>query len=274
MCPSKPSGKTRYIGTCVLGLLGLLVLPMIVLWAQLEVSIVPPHLDGMAGFGYRPPIFVLCVPLFYLPCLVLGVFGSAVGFGIDVVRARRAQKRPQEELANTQQWYRFKRRTVFMVMAAVALLIGLANWRVRCLLNQREAIRLANQERAAAMPFKLMQWTYAQYEQKEGRIVSVSYTQDADGAIRSLAGYTLPTVTSLGLHDSKVSDGSLNVLKFVFPNLERLEIDSVMVTDAGLASVRELKHLRSVFLVNTKVTDAGISELRKALPGTTIERRP
>jgi internalin A len=45
-----------------------------------------------------------------------------------------------------------------------------------------------------------------------------------------------------------------------------------MVTDAGLKELSGLKSLQSVVLFGTKVTDAGVAELQKALPACRISR--
>ena len=42
------------------------------------------------------------------------------------------------------------------------------------------------------------------------------------------------------------------------------------ITDAGLAGLKGLTNLGSLNLENTQVTDAGVAELRKALPNCSI----
>ena len=44
------------------------------------------------------------------------------------------------------------------------------------------------------------------------------------------------------------------------------------MTDAGLKELAGLKSLQSLNLHSTKVTDAGLKELQKALPGCIINR--
>jgi hypothetical protein len=53
-------------------------------------------------------------------------------------------------------------------------------------------------------------------------------------------------------------------------SLEHLDLDGSPVTDAGLKHLYRLKTLKSVSLSNTKVTQQGIDDLQKQLPGTTI----
>ncbi len=52
--------------------------------------------------------------------------------------------------------------------------------------------------------------------------------------------------------------------------LESLELWSTKVTDAGVAQLKELKGLQKLNLMGTKVTDSGVAELKKALPGCKI----
>jgi hypothetical protein len=54
--------------------------------------------------------------------------------------------------------------------------------------------------------------------------------------------------------------------------LQSLALSSTKVTDAGLKELRGLKGLRMLSLLETKVTDAGVAELQKALPGCSIRR--
>ena len=44
------------------------------------------------------------------------------------------------------------------------------------------------------------------------------------------------------------------------------------MTDAGLKELAELKSLQSLNLGDTQVTDAGVEDLRKALPACAINR--
>ena len=49
-------------------------------------------------------------------------------------------------------------------------------------------------------------------------------------------------------------------------NLKSLYLNETKVTDAGLVHLKELKKLEVLFLNDTKVTDAGAKELQKSLP--------
>jgi len=52
-------------------------------------------------------------------------------------------------------------------------------------------------------------------------------------------------------------------------NLSRLK--QTKITDAGLPHLKGLTSLKELRLVDTGVTETGLAELRKALPGLTIE---
>jgi len=52
--------------------------------------------------------------------------------------------------------------------------------------------------------------------------------------------------------------------------LEWLYLMNTKVTDAGLVHLKGLTNLEELYLMNTKVTDAGVQELRKALPDCLI----
>ncbi|HVS37946.1 MAG TPA: hypothetical protein VMS17_20470 [Gemmataceae bacterium] len=55
--------------------------------------------------------------------------------------------------------------------------------------------------------------------------------------------------------------------------LQALYIGDTAVTDAGLKELAALKQLKRLDLVHCKgVTDAGVAELKKALPGADIEK--
>ena len=49
-------------------------------------------------------------------------------------------------------------------------------------------------------------------------------------------------------------------------NLERLSLNSIQITDAGLVHLKGLTSLEELEFRQTQVTDAGVAELEKALP--------
>jgi len=54
----------------------------------------------------------------------------------------------------------------------------------------------------------------------------------------------------------------------------RLFLVSTKITDAGLKEVAKLKQLTELYLKGTKVTKAGVDELKKALPKCDIYSNP
>ena len=53
-----------------------------------------------------------------------------------------------------------------------------------------------------------------------------------------------------------------------------LSLDDTDITDEGLKELAKLQKLTSLGLYNTKVTKAGVAELRKALPNCRIYYGP
>ncbi len=54
-------------------------------------------------------------------------------------------------------------------------------------------------------------------------------------------------------------------------NMGTLNLASTKVTDAGMGNIAKLKNLRHLYLWDTQVTKAGLSELQMALPHCQIE---
>jgi hypothetical protein len=55
-------------------------------------------------------------------------------------------------------------------------------------------------------------------------------------------------------------------------NLEYLNVYGTEIGDPGLAHLANLKKLKSLYVWQTKVTDAGVKKLQEALPGLKIIR--
>lgn len=56
------------------------------------------------------------------------------------------------------------------------------------------------------------------------------------------------------------------------PTITRLNLRHTRIKDEDLARLKGLPHLKLVLLEGSAASDAGISELQKALPGLTIKR--
>ena len=79
-------------------------------------------------------------------------------------------------------------------------------------------------------------------------------------------------VTGVSLFTTAVTDAGLKELKDL-KQLTTLDLDGTKVTDAGLKELKDLKQLTSLNLMNTEqVTDDGVADLQKALPGCKISR--
>ncbi len=86
------------------------------------------------------------------------------------------------------------------------------------------------------------------------------------------------TLVHLDLSDSQITDTGLVHLKGL-KNLTDLGLFNTQITDAGLLHFKGLTKLEMLYLANTddyptdtKITDAGVAELQKALPDCKILR--
>ena len=53
-------------------------------------------------------------------------------------------------------------------------------------------------------------------------------------------------------------------------NLQVLALSRTAVTDAGLDSLKDMKSLKSVYLIGTKVTSQAVEKFKKTLPGVAV----
>lgn len=73
-------------------------------------------------------------------------------------------------------------------------------------------------------------------------------------------------------HESRIEDEDLAKFKH-FKKINTIVLSGRPITDKGLKHLQGVKTLVLVGLENTKVTDKGVAELRKALPRATINHR-
>jgi Leucine-rich repeat (LRR) protein len=91
-----------------------------------------------------------------------------------------------------------------------------------------------------------------------------------DAGLAHLSG--LNQLQHLHLQGARITDAGLPHLSKL-THLEFLSLDGTHITDAGLPSLKALTRLKHLD-VNTKVTAAGSTRLKKDLPMAEIDRRP
>jgi hypothetical protein len=95
-------------------------------------------------------------------------------------------------------------------------------------------------------------------------------TRTGDGSLGPLR--SLPNVRRVVLSYTSITDAGLETLG-AMTQLEELDIsNNNRITDTGLANLRGLVNLQRLDVRSTKVTDAGITELRRTLPRLIVER--
>ena len=100
------------------------------------------------------------------------------------------------------------------------------------------------------------------------RTLYLDRTRITDAGLKDLA--RLESLRSLCLSDTQVTDAGLKDLAGL-KGLRELYLDHTQVTDAGLKDLAGLRSLQTL-RAGGKVTDAGLKELRKALPHCEIRR--
>jgi len=78
----------------------------------------------------------------------------------------------------------------------------------------------------------------------------------------------LPYVRFLNLADTAISDSAVRHLTGL--PLQKLYLGGTKLTDKGALQLQELRELQLLELFLTQVTEAGVAELRRALPGCEI----
>jgi hypothetical protein len=82
-------------------------------------------------------------------------------------------------------------------------------------------------------------------------------------------------VVAVHLVSEEVDDGWIKEYLSGLRHVEILNINSPNVTDEGLSHLVDLRRLQRLSLVRTRVTERGVEELRRAIPGLKIiDRRP
>ncbi len=100
------------------------------------------------------------------------------------------------------------------------------------------------------------------------RVLSLWKTAIDDRGLAHLAGHT--GLENLVLDNTGIGDAGLVHLRDLTELEEWLGLCHTKVTDAGLPNLARLRKLRSLNLIGTQATKAGMRELQKSLPNTDI----
>lgn len=120
-------------------------------------------------------------------------------------------------------------------------------------------------EKAAASWVKEIGGQVGRDDEKPGQpiyLVDLTGTKVTDAGLKKLSGLT--NLTILNLQGTEVTDAGLKSLA-EHKNLSQLNLNATRVTDAGLKELAACMNL-VVLELGSKVTDAGVANLRKALP--------
>jgi hypothetical protein len=107
---------------------------------------------------------------------------------------------------------------------------------------------------------------------KNLRYLSLWNTPVDDVELESIKGLT--KMYALVLDGTNVTDAGLAHIEGLANLEEWLGLANTQITDAGLYHLEGLTKLQSLNVRLTKVTDAGVEELKRALPNTDISHGP
>ena len=121
--------------------------------------------------------------------------------------------------------------------------------------QERGAIRVVESRggkviRAPGGPVTELQLTFARKREQ----------QEKAPTFNQFGGGNSSPVTRLQYRDSDLR------IVGAFPELRTLDVSGSLVSDAGLLTIAEQKHLKKLDLRDTSVTKAGVAELKEALP--------
>ena len=107
------------------------------------------------------------------------------------------------------------------------------------------------------------------HEPAKLRSLHMAFAEVTDAGLRHLARCS--QLKTLNLSSRPITDAGLKHL-VALTSLEELNLGRSRITDAGLRHLHALKSLRKLNVVETAVSDKGIANLKKALPGISVER--
>ncbi len=171
-------------------------------------------------------------------------------------------------------WLQFRVKTLLIAVLVLSLPLSWFGMRMERARKQREAVEAIERKGGSVFyePVKtsVPQWMrglFGDFFFED--VVQVCPPGDFDD---DEATYLkdLADLERLNLYSTQVTDAGLRHFKGL-TNLESLSLDDTQVTDAGLEHLKDLANLETLFLYSTQVTPEGVKKLQEALPNCKIE---
>ena len=176
-------------------------------------------------------------------------------------------------------WLQFRLRTIFVVMAIIAILLTPIGW-LRLEIGKRQAmgrVIRAVRGRGGHVSFDLREnpfdhWLATNFKTPRVdvfRIDAYSAPRPVDDALLAQIG-TLTTLQYLRVgRNAQITDAGLAHLGRLH-HLKWLWLTHSPITDEGLAHLTGLSELKFLLVLSPKVTDAGVQKLKTSLPACDI----
>lgn len=167
-------------------------------------------------------------------------------------------------------WFQYNLRTLLIVMALVAIVLGWWSYKVH---KQRQVVAAVQRiggycSYEKELPPKpqsigLSQWpALLKHALGQDWFANVTHIVMPEGAtnadLQHAAG--LPCLEMLFLNESAVDNTGLKQIEHM-TGLKQLDLADTQIDDDGLAHIRRLTRLQALSLYNTSVTDAGLTHL-------------
>jgi hypothetical protein len=181
---------------------------------------------------------------------------DACGFFHALASARRVIQRFAPPLsrglmASMKRRFQYSLRTLLVALTVVSVVVGISVQRAR---RQRDAVDAIRTKRGVMVQYD--------YEDEHSRSKNRSGTAAQPFNARLLGIDMVADVVGVMVMGWRGSDAPFDdsdmALVSAFSKLKYLRLDGTKVTDHGLGSLVDLRHLKSVYLRGSPVTDAGV----------------
>lgn len=166
---------------------------------------------------------------------------------------------------------RFRLRSLLIAIAALAIVVACSSVIVRWRVAQYR-------EHAGQVALSRFGGTYSMESalntRKTGTApnwTATTFTNHVAEVDLSIDAWPVQDARVSGKKFAELSDHDLHILGN-FVHLQTLDLQGRGMTDESIGYIKRLRHLRKLNITGTQISEAGVSELRSAIPDCHIQR--